>query len=55
LRKYGIHLSVDHRFSGEIVPYKQHYIEYNFHPDIIFRDITELTKDLPDGIKVRTA
>jgi site-specific DNA-cytosine methylase len=37
-------LKVDHLFSAEIVPYKQAYIERNFHPKIIFRDITEITK-----------
>jgi len=36
-------LYVDHLFSSEIVPYKQAYIERNFNPPIIFRDITELT------------
>jgi site-specific DNA-cytosine methylase len=36
-------LQVDHLFSAEIVPYKQAYIERNFHPKIIFRDITEMT------------
>ncbi|CAD0018753.1 unnamed protein product [Aureobasidium pullulans] len=30
-------------FSAEIVPFKQAYIERNFHPPIIFRDITEIT------------
>lgn len=33
-------LQVDHLFSAEIVPYKQAYIERNFQPKIIFRDIT---------------
>ena len=36
-------LQVEHLFSAEIVPYKQAYIERNFHPKIIFRDITEIT------------
>lgn len=31
-------------FSAEIVPFKQAYIERNFHPSIIFRDIRELIK-----------
>jgi site-specific DNA-cytosine methylase len=36
-------LSIEHLFSAEIVPYKQAYIERNFHPPIIYRDITEIT------------
>ncbi|KAF7587545.1 hypothetical protein BBP40_007056 [Aspergillus hancockii] len=31
-----------HLFSAEIVPYKQAYIERNFHPRFLFRDVTEL-------------
>lgn len=31
-----------HLFSAEIVPFKQAYIERNFHPRVIFRDVTEL-------------
>jgi len=36
-------LKFEHVFSAEIVAYKQAYIERNFHPPIIFRDITEIT------------
>lgn len=36
-------LQVEHVFSAEIVPFKQAYIERNFNPPIIFRDICELT------------
>lgn len=32
----------NHLFSAEIVPFKQAYIERNFHPRFIFRDVTEL-------------
>ncbi|KAJ5605517.1 C-5 cytosine methyltransferase [Penicillium lagena] len=35
-------LRVKHLFSCEIVPFKQAYIERNFHPPILFRDIREL-------------
>ncbi|KAI9883354.1 MAG: hypothetical protein M1823_004888 [Watsoniomyces obsoletus] len=35
-------LEVEHVFSAEIVPYKQAYIERNFSPPYIFRDIREL-------------
>lgn len=38
-------LHIDHLFSAEIEPFKQAYIERNFHPPIIFRDIVELLKD----------
>ncbi|GAB1218525.1 hypothetical protein ATERTT37_007784 [Aspergillus terreus] len=31
-----------HFFSAEIVPFKQAYIERNFHPPFIFRDVAEL-------------
>lgn len=39
---HGMSLNIDHIFSAEIVPYKQAYIERNFHPKIIFRDVREL-------------
>jgi hypothetical protein len=38
----GADLQVDHVFSCEIEPFKQAYIERNFHPPILFRDVTEL-------------
>ncbi|KAK3672165.1 hypothetical protein LTR78_007918 [Recurvomyces mirabilis] len=34
-------LNIEHVFSAEIVPYKQAYIERNFAPPVIFRDVTE--------------
>ncbi|KAG9960422.1 hypothetical protein KCU61_g6526, partial [Aureobasidium melanogenum] len=40
----GLELNYEHVFSAEIVPFKQAYIERNFRPPIIFRDITEITK-----------
>ncbi|KAK5684340.1 hypothetical protein LTS10_004207 [Elasticomyces elasticus] len=44
LRDRGLEsIQVEHIFSAEIVPYKQAYIERNFAPPIIFRDITEFT------------
>ncbi len=46
-------LKVQHLFSAEIVPYKQAYIERNFQPPIIFRDITEFAPD-EDGCIVAT-
>ncbi|KAB2572419.1 DNA repair protein RAD5 [Lasiodiplodia theobromae] len=45
LQKNGNALGLRHVFSAEIVPKKQAYIERNFHPPIIFRDIRELTKE----------
>ena len=41
----GQKLHFKHLFSAEIVPYKQAYIERNFRPEIIFRDIRELAED----------
>ncbi|KAH0366937.1 hypothetical protein KCU65_g4926, partial [Aureobasidium melanogenum] len=42
-RKGGLELKYEHVFSAEIVPFKQAYIERNFRPPVIFRDITEIT------------
>ena len=43
--QHGIHLDVEHVFSCEIEPFKQAYIERNFHPPILFRDVCELGDD----------
>lgn len=45
---------IDHLFSAEIVAYKQAYIERNFHPPVLFRDITELTKAVHDDEPMAT-
>lgn len=42
---FGSKLEVDHVFSCEIEPFKQAYIERNFAPPILFRDIRELDGD----------
>jgi site-specific DNA-cytosine methylase len=42
-KESDLKLKFEHVFSAEIVPYKQAYIERNFRPPIIFRDITEIT------------
>ncbi|KAJ3321351.1 hypothetical protein HDU76_014120 [Blyttiomyces sp. JEL0837] len=39
---YGETLAVEHVFSCEIEPFKQAYIERNFSPPILFRDVREL-------------
>ena len=39
-------LPIQHIFSCEIEPFKQAYIERNFQPPILFRDIRELGNDL---------
>ena len=45
LRKYSdLVLEINYQFSAEIVPFKQAYIERNFHPKILFRDIRELAE-----------
>jgi site-specific DNA-cytosine methylase len=42
-KESDLELKFEHVFSAEIVAYKQAYIERNFRPPIIFRDITEIT------------
>lgn len=42
---YGTKLEIDHVFSCEIEPFKQAYIERNFSPPVLFRDICELGGD----------
>jgi hypothetical protein len=41
-QQHSIDLEVEHVFSCEIEPFKQAYIERNFHPPILFRDVCEL-------------
>jgi site-specific DNA-cytosine methylase len=42
LKKLGeAGLEVDHKFSAEIEAFKQAYIERNFHPPLLFRDVRE--------------
>ncbi|KAL2011944.1 hypothetical protein VTN00DRAFT_4662 [Thermoascus crustaceus] len=41
-RLHCLSFDVEHLFSAEIVPFKQAYIERNFHPPYIFRDVREL-------------
>ncbi|KAF4160765.1 hypothetical protein CNMCM6069_007550 [Aspergillus lentulus] len=43
LRKsFGKNFEFRHLFSAEIVPFKQAYIERNFHPRFLFRDVKQL-------------
>ncbi|KAI9744011.1 MAG: hypothetical protein M1818_002745 [Claussenomyces sp. TS43310] len=44
-RNLGLDFGIDHVFSAEIVVFKQAYIERNFSPPIIFKDIRELGVD----------
>lgn len=39
---YHVDLDVEHVFSCEIEPFKQAYIERNFQPPLLFRDVCEL-------------
>ncbi|KAF2495114.1 hypothetical protein BU16DRAFT_561418 [Lophium mytilinum] len=48
-------LSFKHRFSAEIVPSKQAYIERNFQPEIIFRDVKDLTNNGEAATEATTA
>jgi len=42
--QYGVNLGIEHVFSCEIEPFKQAYIERNFQPPILFRDVCELDR-----------
>ena len=42
---FGVLLDWEHVFSCEIEPFKQAYIERNFQPPILFRDVCELGED----------
>lgn len=42
LDQHGVLLDIEHVFSCEIEPFKQAYIERNFHPPLLFRDVCEL-------------
>ncbi|PWN24623.1 hypothetical protein BDZ90DRAFT_276289 [Jaminaea rosea] len=42
--KWGIKMAIEHVFSCELEPFKQAYIERNFSPPLLFRDVTELGK-----------
>ncbi|WEW57992.1 hypothetical protein PRK78_003459 [Emydomyces testavorans] len=44
-RLFGRSFRMHHLFSAEIEPFKQSYIQRNFSPDILFRDVSELVKD----------
>ncbi|KAF3939398.1 hypothetical protein ABW19_dt0209882 [Dactylella cylindrospora] len=53
---YGADLTIEHVFSCEIEPFKQAYIERNFRPPILFRDVCELGNESATtayGAKVR--
>ncbi|GAA5896190.1 hypothetical protein JCM6882_008514 [Rhodosporidiobolus microsporus] len=46
----GVQAEMQHVFSAEIEPFKQAYIERNFAPPVLFRDVTELP-----NVEARTA
>lgn len=41
-QQHEVRLDIEHVFSCEIEPFKQAYIERNFHPPLLFRDVCEL-------------
>jgi hypothetical protein len=41
-------LQLEHVFSAEIEPFKQAYIERNFAPSLLFRDVTEFADNEED-------
>ena len=45
LEHFGLSLEYEHVFSCEIEPFKQAYIERNFQPPLLFRDVCELGED----------
>ncbi|KAI0675815.1 hypothetical protein C8Q78DRAFT_1006678 [Trametes maxima] len=45
MEHFGIALEYEHVFSCEIEPFKQAYIERNFQPPLLFRDVCELGDD----------
>lgn len=45
LQHHNIQLNWSHVFSCEIEPFKQAYIERNFQPPVLFRDIRELGRE----------
>ena len=42
---HSINITVEHKFSAEIEPFKQAYIERNFHPPVLFRDIRQMANE----------
>lgn len=40
--QYDVDFDIEHVFSCEIEPFKQAYIERNFQPPLLFRDVCEL-------------
>lgn len=42
LEQHGMNFDIEHVFSCEIEPFKQAYIERNFRPPLLFRDVCEL-------------
>ncbi|KAH9824209.1 hypothetical protein DFH28DRAFT_1216462 [Melampsora americana] len=42
---WGLDFNIQHVFSCEIEPFKQAYIERNFQPPILFRDVCELGQE----------
>ncbi|KAK6543033.1 hypothetical protein TWF694_006963 [Orbilia ellipsospora] len=42
---FGVEMRIQHVFSCEIEPWKQAYIERNFRPPILFRDVCELGEE----------
>lgn len=45
LEHFDVSLDYEHVFSCEIEPFKQAYIERNFQPPLLFRDVCELGED----------
>jgi site-specific DNA-cytosine methylase len=48
-QQLGTSFEIEHVFSAEIEPYKQAYIQRNFNPPLLFRDITEFVVNGKSG------
>jgi site-specific DNA-cytosine methylase len=56
LKRQGQHsIPFDHLASVEIEPFKQAFIQRNYNPRILFRDVTEFTNVDPKGDQPHTA
>ena len=51
---WGLDLGMQHAYSAEIEPFKQAYIERNFRPPLLFRDITEFPEAIKRNVPMAT-
>ncbi|KAK3724527.1 hypothetical protein LTR37_001151 [Vermiconidia calcicola] len=51
---WSLDLGLQHVYSAEIEPFKQAYIERNFSPPLLFRDITEFVEAIKQDVPMAT-